>query len=287
MANNSGSRVLKAVEQIKGTLGAYPFPFAISDLGPGSGRKRVLTALILNEVEEITTILRMLEESRDRVRVLGKKMQEFQKQLPGGTVDRSTEIGRNYIEISELYFEETKRLTIHIKALHEWFYHLQKLIDGSREIRQLISSEHWSRLESYAEVRGALIAHKTKLEACVMGAIRFSGDYEKIELMLQPLNFPESVAGELDVLFRQCAPVLSKEEQQEANFYERCRILSAKQHLLKGDERARVVAFIRKYGTSLEDPSELAEFAVQLVADLIPKLSAAQVNGKEARKKKG
>ncbi|MFM8552685.1 MAG: hypothetical protein ACKOCD_10345 [Nitrospiraceae bacterium] len=275
------NKIAMAVKKIEDVFQVCRSRITSSNLTADPVRARILTVLIFGEIEEIMTILRMLDESRDRACLLNEELQTLQKQLPSGTVDISMEIGHNFNVVAISYFEETARLKIHIKTLYEWLYHLKELLDGDHAIRQLVSPEHWSRLEAYGEVRGALIAHKTKFAGYVMSGVRYSKNLEKIELTLNAWNLSDGVAKELDVLFGQCAEVLSIEERQEANFYERCRILSTKQHALKGNERARVVAFIRKYGTFLEDPSEMAEFAAQLVEDLIPKLSATQVMDKK------
>lgn len=275
-------RLERAIVDIEGVLLRERTRLAIPAGEVSPGRVRILTTLIVGELDEVVTILRMLYECIGRTRGIQERMQELQGTVPSGTIDETSEEGRRYLEVLHMGIAERAKLTIHIKTLYEWVYHLKELIEADPTIKELVPKEQWGRLNAYAEFRGALIAHKTRLAGYVFAAMRYALNFEKIELMLTAWSPPGEAAKEIEILFGQCQSELSREEAAETSFSERCRILNARQDRFKGELRARVVAAIRKYGAFSENPPDIAEFVANLARELVPKLAGlvAEVEAK-------
>ena len=79
---------------------------------------------------------------------------------------------------------------------------------------------------------------------------------------------------ELVSLFARCASILTADEANEKNFFERCKILFRNlDKLTNNTAREQVVSFVRRYGTISAQPIELAEFVRDLAKNLMPKLA--------------
>jgi hypothetical protein len=235
-------------------------------------RLDLLKGLILSEILEALTIFYMTYKSMNNLYLLQERMKKIQQRLPSGTVDDKTPNGEEFISVANQEMEIISELKIHIKTIYEWLYHLAELIESHPKIRSLVPDRLWRTLQSHCEFRHKLITHKRGIQTYLMGGTRFSGNVDKVEILMMPFSPPDSAVKELDKLFSQCSENLITEEASEVNFYERCGILYRNLDKFTGDRRAKIIDFIKRYGTISANPPEIAEFLSNLVKVLIPKL---------------
>ncbi|RMH37301.1 MAG: hypothetical protein D6690_02740 [Nitrospirae bacterium] len=150
------SKIVTAVERIRKALEMHP-PLPVSEFKQNASQIKILRQLIFTELEEIVIILLMLEESRQRAAFYNEQ-----------TLNASTDIEPKFNLLITSFHNEIKKLTLHIKCLYEWLYHLQNLIRSDKTIEQLISQEQWPRLDADCEFRGAFIAHKKQFQHYVI-----------------------------------------------------------------------------------------------------------------------
>ena len=264
------NQLAKAIAAIREILSSNRIRFAIRDPQVLPSHTRLLAGRVFAELGEIATILEMIYETAESHRVTQARL--LDGKFPSGTVDATTKLGKEFLQLFEYSLRCVSRQTIHIKALYEWLYHLKELIEADRALKRLVEPVHWAKLTAYCDFRDRLITHKSGLKGPVLGGMIYSADMQKIELNLVVLGLPQSAIRELDTLFNQCASELTAEESTEANVYERCRILSRQLYRFRDHRRGRIVAFFGKYGTRSQNPGDIAEFVAEMCADLIPKL---------------
>jgi len=84
---------------------------------------------------------------------------------------------------------------------------------------------------------------------------------------------PAPALQELKSLFTKSANVLTNEEANEKDYFERYKILYRDLGKIDDDRRGQIVSYIKRYGTISASIIELAEFVRNLASDLIPKLT--------------
>jgi len=267
-------KFLQSILNIKAIMETHRSKFAIESKGLVPERLDLLKRLIFSEISEIITILFMTYKDMNDLYQVQERMKELRKQLPSGTIDNKSPTGKEFISAINQHMEITSELTVHIKTIYEWLYHLAELIESHQKTRSLIPDRVWRILQSHCEFRNKLITHKKGIQTYLMSGIRFSGNVDKVELIMMSLSPPESAIKELDKLFSQYSENLTNEEANEINFYERCGILYRNLDKFTGDQRAKIVAFIQKYGTISANPPDIAEFIKDLVGELIPNIAS-------------
>lgn len=265
-------RFLQSILDIKAVMEIYRTKFAIDITKSIAGRLQLLKGLILSEISEIVTILGMIHKNMENLYSTQERMKELRQKLPSGTVDESSSEGSEYVSVINQHMEITSELKIYIKTIYEWLYHLMDLIRSHRKIRSLVPSQYWKKLESHCEFRSKLVAHKKATQVYTSAGMRYSAKDFNVELLLTPFAPPASALKELASMFTQCADVLTNKEANEKNYFERCKILYYNLDKFADGQREQIVSFIKRYGTISAQPVELAEFARDLVKDLIPKL---------------
>ena len=269
-----GDRLLTAILEIQQLLAASRTdPPASSDVASVPNRLGVLRSLVYSEFSEIMTILSMLYDNVDTSRSSAKQMNELQRRIPSGPIDESSADGKVYIGVINRQRVSNSRLEVLIKVLYEWIYHLSELLK-SPQMRRLVSAPLWLRLQSYCAFRGRLVTHQQDAAVPLLkGAMRFSADFEKIELILTPFDLPEAAIRELNGLFSQCANELTEDESKEQNLVERCKILSTNLDRFQDARRGRIVSFIGRFGTVSDTPVNMVQFLRDLAAEILPKLA--------------
>jgi len=266
------NRFLQTILDTKMILETYRSKFAISNTKLIPARLNLLKGLILSEISEATTIFYMTYKNMDNLYHVQERMKKLQQRLPTGTVNDKTPNGKEFISVANQQMEIISELKIHIKTIYEWLYHLKELIESHQKIRSLVPDKLWRILQSHCEFRNKLITHKKGIQTYLMGGTRFSGNVDKVELLMMPFSPPDSAVKELDKLFSQCSENLTIDEANEVNFYERCGILYRNLDKFTGNRRTKIVVFIQKYGTISANPPNIAEYLRDLVKVLIPKL---------------
>lgn len=84
---------------------------------------------------------------------------------------------------------------------------------------------------------------------------------------------PAPALQELKSLFTKSVSVLTNEEANEKDYFERCKILYRDLGKLDDDRRGQIVSCIKRYDTISASTIESAEFVINLASDLIPKLA--------------
>ena len=105
------------------------------------------------------------------------------------------------------------------------------------------------------------------------GAMRFSGDFSSVELMMTTAAPPATAIKELETLFVQCSDELTEEECAEGNFAERSRILANALARYPDDRRARIISFMERYGAVSDTPLGIVRFLRDLVQEVVPTLA--------------
>jgi len=229
--------------------------------------------LIFSEISDIVIILKMICRCMQDLRLSDERIRKLRKRVPDGKVDRSTPEGDQFISSAIRQNEANNELSIHIKTIYEWLYHVMVLIRGHSAIRSLIGSTCLKKLKSHCEFRNKLIAH-TKIQVITMRGVRYSTRDFYAEIVLMPFVPPASAVKELASLFTRCASILAADEANEKNFFERCKILFRNlDKLTNNTAREQVVSFVQRYGTISAQPIELAEFVRDLAKNLMPKLA--------------
>lgn len=270
--SKAANKFLLLILDTRAIIQTYRSKFADRGTKLIPSRLDLIKRLILSEISEALTIFCMIYKSMNNLYHLQEQMKELHQRLPSGTVDDKTPNGREFISIISQHIEIISELEIHIKTIYEWLYHLTELFESHPKIRSLVPDVLWRTLQAHCEFRNKLITHKKGIQTYLMGGIRFSGNFDKVEILMMPLSPPDSAINELDKLFSQCSENLTTEEAGEVNFYERCGILYRNLDKFTGDRRAKIVAFIQRYGTISANPPDIAEYIRDLVEVLIPKL---------------
>ena len=229
---------------------------------------------VLSEIREAVTILTMAQEVIAVLRdVIDVGMHELYAQLPEGPIDQSTDAGKRFNELFGLQITLMPRLSFLIKALYEWIYHLGELLDAP-PLQQLLPGQMRSRLRAYCAFRDKLVAHQQYAVVDLMrGAMRFSGDFNSIELMLTSAAQPATATTELEALFTACGDKLTDTEREEGNFVERCKILANALDRFRDARRGRISSFIERYGAVSDTPIGIARFLRDLAQAVVPKLA--------------
>ncbi len=269
------ARFIQLVTDIEKVMDTYRTRLVAHITKPNRPRIIILTNLVFSEISDIVIILKMICRCMEELRLLDERIMELRKRVPDGTVDRSTPEGDQFFSAVTRQHEANSELEIYIKTTYEWLYHVMDLVRSHPAIRSLVEkSTCWNKLRSHCEFRNKLIAHKKGIKVITMGGIRYSARDFHAEIVLMPFVPPASAVKELASLFVRCASVLTTDEANEKNFFERCKILFRNlDKLTNNTAREQVVSFVRRYGTISAQPIELAEFMRDLAKNLMPKLA--------------
>ncbi len=270
------ARFVQLVIDIEKVLGPYRTGLAAHITKPVRPRIVILKNLVFYEISEIVIILKMIRRCMEELCLLGERIEKLQKRIPGGMVDRSTSEGDQFFLAATRQHESTGELQIHIKTIYEWLYHVMDLIRSHSTIRSLIeSSTCWNRLDSHCEFRNKLVAHKKRMQVITMSGMSYSARDFKAEIVLMPFVPPASALKEVESLFARCASILTADEANEKNFFERSKILFRNLDKLRNNAvRKQILSFIQRYGTTSAQLIELAKFVRDLAKNLMPKLTA-------------
>ncbi len=267
------SRLQEAISHTFEILQTHRTSFAIRVPKPIPEKIQLVKQLIFAEFSEIVTLEKMTYERMDSFGTINQRMLELGKKLPSGTIDETTPEGTEYISLVNQFRKITAELTVLVKALYEWLYHLQELMQGHAEIWSLVPPGLRSKVQSECEFRNKLVAHKGRLHVFPLGGMKFSGGGESIELIMMPMSPDEVMSKELNGLYTKCAPHLPADEAGEQNLYEKCRVLARNMDKFPGQLRKEVISFVQKYGSISAEPVDLAELVRDLAASLVPTMA--------------
>lgn len=269
------ARFIQLVADIDKVMDTHRTRLAAHITKPNRPRIVILKNLIFYEISDIVIVLKMICRRMQELRLLDERIMELRKRISLGMVDRRTSEGDQFFLAATRQHEATGELEIHIKTIYEWLYHVRDLIRSHSAIRSLVESKYWNKLESHCEFRSKLITHKKGMQVITIGGMRYSARDFDAEIVLMPFAPPPSAMKELASLFTQCASILTADESNEKNFFERCKILFRNLDKLTNNKaRKQVVSFVQRYGTISAQPIKLAEFVRDLAKNLMPKLAA-------------
>ena len=152
------NQLAKAIAAIREILNSNRIRFAIHDPQVPPSDIRLLAGRVFAELGEIATILEMIYETAECHRVTQTRL--LDEKFPSGTVDETTELGKEFLRLWEDSMRCVSRQTIHIKALYEWLYHLKELIEADQVLKDLVEPVHWAKLTAHCDFRAKLITHK-------------------------------------------------------------------------------------------------------------------------------
>ena len=271
----SKARSIQLVTDIETVMDTHRTRLAAHIRKPNRPRIVILKNLTFYEISDFVIVLKMICRRMQELRLLDERIMELQKRVPLGTVDKSIPEGDQFCSAASRQHEATSELEIHIKTTYEWLYHVRDLIRSHSAIRSLVESKYWNKLESHCEFRSKLITHKKGMQVITMGGMRYSARDFDAEIVLMPFVRPASAVKEVESLFVRRASILTADEANERNFFERCKILFRNlDKLTNNTARGQLVSFVQRYGTISAQPIELAEFVRDLAKNLMPKLAA-------------
>lgn len=234
-------------------------------------RSNVINRLILSELFDIATILRLIDTATKRLWLVQQKEHSFLQ-------DRDTiSVGAEYLVERQKMINERgqilNELSLFIKSLYEWLYHLKELLEKKDFLQQGLKNE----LESFCAFRRKLITHKGGskghggVEVDLGGGFVYCSDLDNVLLIMLPLSISYEVSNHLDNLFEQCKPELDPEHKKEENWFKKWEILSQNLPRLRA-KRDDLASFIGSYGGVSASPLNIAEFFKELLKEIIPKL---------------
>jgi hypothetical protein len=233
----------------------------------------VIERFLLSEFFEILTILKLIDDA-------SKRLWSFIQKEYASSVNRPD----IFVDDIELYIKRRMKkieerdqimgeLSVFIKALYEWLYHITELLEADSTLKDKISSSpQWSTLKDYCLFRHHLVTHKKKVVVDLSGGFVNLVDKNTIELVMLPLNPPQRAINELNDLFSLCAPELEPEDATEENFSNRCRILSQNIHKFNDTQKVKYQDFIKKFGTISDTTVRTAKFVKDFLQTAIPKI---------------
>jgi len=235
------------------------------------GRWRIARFLVWQDFCEISALLSLVCDRIAELRRIDKdKDQEHSRNSDNTkTVERDTE---RYIL---LRITLTSQITVLVKAIYAWLYHLREDFKAHADVRALVPNDLWSHLDRYCTFRNALITHKKGLRVIAAGGTRFGPDSTKMEMFMVPIaSVPQDMIHEVMNLFDQAKPYLEPQDAAEENFYERLGILYRRLTRLPSELRGPARVCLSKYGTISDTPEEISSFMRELVMAVAPRLIA-------------
>jgi|GEM_PF-6889866 len=225
--------------------------------------------LILIEISEITAILAFIDASSKRYQSL------FMERVTRGVIP--SVLGHTLFPSKEEIAEREQNLTeltVFIKALYEWLYHLKELIQPGKAVPAIQLSDDLNLiLGNYCTFRHYFITHKGEREFDLSSAfIEFSG-FDNPKLFMLRLPPEDSAISGLTALIEDCkAEVVSAGLSDGDNYFRKCEIL-AKIHCRykhKSGKWNQIDEFFKNNGMISDSPLQIAEFTKRLLKEVIP-----------------
>jgi len=167
--------------------------------------------------------------------------------------------------------ELTNRISIHLKSVYEWLYHIDCLLNRKRHKTQstyTISRALQLELDGHCQFRHKLVTHKEGAKAYLRTMPRMNLQTGSFELAVVPFPLPQAAEERINALFKECAADLAPDEASEDNAYEQSRILYQNLDRLAEHQRNAVKRLIQDYGTVGAQPDALVEYTHKLLEAL-------------------
>lgn len=215
----------------------------------------------IDEFGELIHWFKLIHEGIESFFQIHLEGEEIHRHLPNGTIDQNSEWGKKFVLLQERRNVNTRSLTIFIKAVYEWIYHVDQI-----DISSLVSAESRFKISFYNKVRHNLITHK-KFEARKIQPLYFSVTDRSVQLGVQPLLL-QSVIDSLQQIISNCS-YLTLPSFVEDDLLDWQDFLIANHNSLRPAEKNLLEEHMKKFGLPFARPHQMAAFVLQIANEIL------------------